>query len=424
MISPLTVLSLLNTGSSLLTGKSLTDGILNGLENLFGGETANTANFTNILTNSTTSLNVTPQTGADGLQANGAGSLVNLDGGDALANQTIDAINDILAGNGPNNDVQVLAESNVTLQGEISSDATLNDPFGIQAAQLNGSPIAAPLAVQDAPVNNLPSDDLGADVTTGISQTQNIDTKAINLADKAHDAKLENKSLLKERMEKLAQQTDSSAVQTLKDNIFGKESKAAALKDASSLTSGADKAAERLNAVSNPHAAGLIANQFENSRTLDTTRSIRSKEDLKDKIAEMDSYKVVNVTKKDNVIDLRLEPAHLGKVQIRFDFGADGKANIAVLADRPETLEMLQKDTKTIERILADNGIKADSNSLSFNLRGQQQQSANDFNFGGRPLSFRVQEEVNKISNDNTINNAGYLNYGDSAGNGMLNIIV
>ena len=39
------------------------------------------------------------------------------------------------------------------------------------------------------------------------------------------------------------------------------------------------------------------------------------------------------------------------------------------IADRPETLDMLQRDARVLERALNDAGLRADSGGLSFNLR-------------------------------------------------------
>jgi len=41
-----------------------------------------------------------------------------------------------------------------------------------------------------------------------------------------------------------------------------------------------------------------------------------------------------------------------------------------VLAERPETLEMLQRDARGLERALQDAGLKTESGGLSFGLRG------------------------------------------------------
>ena len=41
----------------------------------------------------------------------------------------------------------------------------------------------------------------------------------------------------------------------------------------------------------------------------------------------------------------------------------------AISAERPETLEMLQRDSKALERALQDAGLRTNSDSLSFSLR-------------------------------------------------------
>jgi len=75
----------------------------------------------------------------------------------------------------------------------------------------------------------------------------------------------------------------------------------------------------------------------------------------------------------DNKIEIQLEPAHLGKIQVHISTNQDGRAQVLVLADRQETLEMLQKDARGMERALQDAGVKADSSALNFGLRDQGQ---------------------------------------------------
>ena len=70
-------------------------------------------------------------------------------------------------------------------------------------------------------------------------------------------------------------------------------------------------------------------------------------------------------------IQIQLDPVELGKLHIKIDLSADGKATgIVVTADQKSTLDMLQRDARGLESALADAGIKAESGSLSFNLRG------------------------------------------------------
>lgn len=75
-------------------------------------------------------------------------------------------------------------------------------------------------------------------------------------------------------------------------------------------------------------------------------------------------------------INIQLRPENLGRVDVRIDIARDGSASIMVIADNKDTLELLQRDAKELLRSLEDAGLKADSSNLSFNLRGQQNQTA------------------------------------------------
>jgi flagellar hook-length control protein FliK len=77
-------------------------------------------------------------------------------------------------------------------------------------------------------------------------------------------------------------------------------------------------------------------------------------------------------------IDIQLRPESLGRVEVRLELAGDGRLVGTVTADNRETLELLKTDARDLERALQDAGLKADSNSLNFNLRGQGNRS-----FGG-----------------------------------------
>jgi chemotaxis protein MotD len=63
---------------------------------------------------------------------------------------------------------------------------------------------------------------------------------------------------------------------------------------------------------------------------------------------------------------LRLNPAELGMVQVRIDRTPDGQANVAISADRPETLDMLRHDQPALQRALDQAGVPAEGRTLSF----------------------------------------------------------
>lgn len=73
-------------------------------------------------------------------------------------------------------------------------------------------------------------------------------------------------------------------------------------------------------------------------------------------------------------IHITLEPAELGKLEIKLNVDANGKTGVTVTADNKQTLDLLQRDARGLERALADAGLKADSGSLNFNLRGDGQE--------------------------------------------------
>jgi hypothetical protein len=63
----------------------------------------------------------------------------------------------------------------------------------------------------------------------------------------------------------------------------------------------------------------------------------------------------------------------MGKITVKLDFGSDGKVQGVVTADNPKTLDLLQKDSRSLERALQDAGLRADPGSLQFNLNGNGQ---------------------------------------------------
>ncbi|MEQ8332913.1 flagellar hook-length control protein FliK [Nisaea sp.] len=88
-------------------------------------------------------------------------------------------------------------------------------------------------------------------------------------------------------------------------------------------------------------------------------------------------------------IKIQLNPSELGKVEVRLEFGADGGVRGTVIIDKPETMDLLQRDAKQLERALQDAGFKTGGDGLDFQMRGggtneRHQQQAGS---GNGPLS-------------------------------------
>jgi flagellar hook-length control protein FliK len=91
--------------------------------------------------------------------------------------------------------------------------------------------------------------------------------------------------------------------------------------------------------------------------------------------------------------DIRLDPAELGRVDVRLTVNDAGKAQATLSVEKPQTLELLQKDQGHLERALKDAGLDLSQNGLNFSLKGQQQQSGSGGNASssrGRTLAVRA----------------------------------
>lgn len=70
-------------------------------------------------------------------------------------------------------------------------------------------------------------------------------------------------------------------------------------------------------------------------------------------------------------LTMQLKPASLGRVDIQMEVGFDGRLQAVISAERPETLNLLQRDARALTDALNDAGLQTDNGSLSFNLRGE-----------------------------------------------------
>jgi flagellar hook-length control protein FliK len=75
-----------------------------------------------------------------------------------------------------------------------------------------------------------------------------------------------------------------------------------------------------------------------------------------------------------NRISISLHPAELGQIDVRLNLSNDGTVRAIVSIERPETFDLLQRDARGLEKALQDAGLKTDSGSLSFNLKGEAEQ--------------------------------------------------
>lgn len=92
-------------------------------------------------------------------------------------------------------------------------------------------------------------------------------------------------------------------------------------------------------------------------------------------------------------IVVNLKPGTLGRVAVNLEVGHDNRIIAVISVEKADTLDLLQRDVRTLERALQEAGLKTDSGSLSFNLQGQGagdspfDDFSNDGPFAALPLS-------------------------------------
>ena len=57
------------------------------------------------------------------------------------------------------------------------------------------------------------------------------------------------------------------------------------------------------------------------------------------------------------------------EIEVKLEVTQDGRVTATVIADKADTLDMLQRDSRALERALQEAGLHTDSESLNFGLR-------------------------------------------------------
>nr|WP_246473105.1 flagellar hook-length control protein FliK [Pelagibacterium limicola] len=67
--------------------------------------------------------------------------------------------------------------------------------------------------------------------------------------------------------------------------------------------------------------------------------------------------------------EIRLNPPELGRVDVRLEMDKSGNVIARLAVERSETLDLLQRDQRALERALADAGLDGNKTELEFSLR-------------------------------------------------------
>jgi len=76
--------------------------------------------------------------------------------------------------------------------------------------------------------------------------------------------------------------------------------------------------------------------------------------------------------------DIRLDPAELGRIDVQLTVDREGRVKSRLVVEKQETLELLQRDQRNLERALSQAGVQTTENSLEFSLKDQGNQNPRD----------------------------------------------
>lgn len=74
--------------------------------------------------------------------------------------------------------------------------------------------------------------------------------------------------------------------------------------------------------------------------------------------------------------DIRLDPGELGRVDVNLSISDTGEVSARLVVDRVETLHLLQRDARTLERAFEQAGLKPSDGGVDISLRDPSDQSA------------------------------------------------
>lgn len=129
--------------------------------------------------------------------------------------------------------------------------------------------------------------------------------------------------------------------------------------------------ASRGGDVPSTNSTGSFGDALRSTATERTAGTEQPRQTLPNAATEQVRVKLVKAAQGGlDKIKIQLHPSELGKVEVRLEFGSDGGVRGLVTVDKPETLQLLQRDARQLEQALQDAGFKTGGDSLDFQMRG------------------------------------------------------
>ena len=136
---------------------------------------------------------------------------------------------------------------------------------------------------------------------------------------------------------------------------------------------------EQANAANTANANAGSQQTQQSQQAQQTQQTARPQQPLQSSVAEQVSVKITKALQAgQDRITIRLNPAELGRVEVKMELTHDGRTTAIVTADNRDTLEMLRRDSSDLQKALEEGGLQLSNNDMQFNLRGEEGQMAED----------------------------------------------
>lgn len=118
------------------------------------------------------------------------------------------------------------------------------------------------------------------------------------------------------------------------------------------------------------------ANSYDLANQLTSTNSHITTNVSSSQLVEQVSVQLRRAVKEGvDEISIQLRPDELGKIDIKLEFTSDNVVKGTIIAENQATLTLLQNDAASLQKILQDAGLQADSGCLNFSLKDGNDQS-------------------------------------------------
>lgn len=189
---------------------------------------------------------------------------------------------------------------------------------------------------------------------------------------------------------------DSALIDAVKSDTSGNQPQTPAANAANQAQAGAANAAPNFAATfdNSAQAAGMIQPQLQPTATTPAAASqltvTAATPDKTVPVSGLAMEIAASANSGKSRFDIRLDPAELGRIDVRIHIDSSGQVTSHLTVERPETLQMLRQDANQLQRALDNAGLSTGNGGLQFSLRDQSSSGQNGGQQQSNPNAHRL----------------------------------